>query len=416
MSPDIHWRVGDDAEQETIATATSPRRSRRSWIAVAIVIVLGASLGVAYRSLPEAAPRPSPTLSPTPETLPTRPAIPVALYQTIDREAQALADGDFEVYRDVHAPSEVSGLQEDFTAWGRPGDDRPLYGIVDFDLPTESQAWADIRQFREGRYFRETRFYYRASDQWLRGAGSNYSLWHLWSGQEESLQTPHFDVIYAVEDHDVLPPTLNQLEEDYQSLCRDLGCTTLGHVLTFTVRMTNDEAPYVYTLRSGNSEIRLPSPRLTGFYESGRAYDWNNNLAHFVLAQAIAERVHGTVSFEKPGGGLFWAGSIWAVEHIDPLPAKLWHELGDLTQKPLLSLETLWELGGVNEPGLALAQLNQLLRFIEQEYGAAAVTQLLGTIDSAKSLSEAIENGLGVSFAEFDQKWQTWAKQNISSP
>jgi hypothetical protein len=76
-----------------------------------------------------------------------------------------------------------------------------------------------------------------------------------------------------------------------------------------------------------------------------------------------------------------------------------------VSQKPLLSLETLWELGRVNERGPALIQLNRLLRFIEQEYGAALVTRLLGAIASAKSMSDAIENGLGVPFVEFDQKW-----------
>ena len=49
LSPDIHWHIGEDDEQETIATATSPRRSRRSWIAIVIIVMLGAGLGMAYR-------------------------------------------------------------------------------------------------------------------------------------------------------------------------------------------------------------------------------------------------------------------------------------------------------------------------------------------------------------------------------
>jgi len=79
MSPDIEWHVGEEAEQETIAAASSPRRSRRSWIAVLIVVVLGAGLGMAYRSIPEPAPRPTPTPSPTPQPTPTPPAMPAKL-------------------------------------------------------------------------------------------------------------------------------------------------------------------------------------------------------------------------------------------------------------------------------------------------------------------------------------------------
>jgi hypothetical protein len=415
MSPDIHWDVGEDAEQETITQTTDPRRSRRSWIAVLIVVILGAGLGVVYRAIPEPAPRPTLTPVPVVSPKPTRPAVPVALYQTVDREAQALADGDFETYLDTRTQVRSDWVEvqqrQNFMAWGRPKDDRPLYTLVDFNLLTATSAWADIRQFREGRYFRETRFYYHEGEGWLHGS-LNHSLW---SGQEESLQTPHFDVKYAVEDRDLISATMQQLESDYQALCRDLGCATLGQELTFTVKMKATEGPYTYPVFAGDSGIHLPSPRVMGFYESGRAYYWKNNSAHWVLAQAIAERVYGLVGYDQPGGGIVWAGSVWAVEHIDPLPAELWNNLGDLTQKPLLSPGELWEIAKLDEPGLALAQLYQLVRFIEQEYGAPAVTQLLGTIDSTKSLAEAIEAGLHVSFAEFDQKWQAWVKTNLTT-
>jgi hypothetical protein len=411
VSPDIHWRVGEDAAEETVALAAPARRSRRSQLAVLIVVALGVSLGMAYRSIPEPASRPAPT--PTVPPTSTRPAVPAALYQTIDREAQALADGDFEAYLDQQAAAaELDVQRQNFAAWGRPQDNRPLYSLVDFDLLTAASAWADIRQFRAGRYFRETRVYHRTSDRWLRSWPSNLPLWN---GQEESLQTPHFDVTYAVEDREVISLTLRQLEADYQALCRDLGCALIGHELTFTVKITGDEGPYAYPVRAGEREIRLPSPRVTGFFESGRAYSWHNNFAHSVLLEAIVEQVYGGLGFERPGGGILWAGSIWALDRLDPLPAEFQSLLGDLKHKPLLSLETLWELSRVAEPGLALAQLYQLVRFVEQEYSAPAVTQLLHAIDSAKSLPEALDQSLGVSFAEFDQEWQTWAKQNIPS-
>jgi hypothetical protein len=80
-----------------------------------------------------------------------------------------------------------------------------------------------------------------------------------------------------------------------------------------------------------------------------------------------------------------------------------------------LPLNELWEVSKSAEPSLALVQTYHLLRFIEQEYNAATVTRLLGAIDSAKSMPEGIESGTGTSFAEFDQQWQAWAKQNIPS-
>lgn len=414
MSPDIDWHVGEGTERETIANSAPARRSHRNWLVILLVVIFGVGLGVMYRSIPEPAARPAPTSTPAPT--PTQVAIPAKLFNVIDREAQALADGDFETYLAAQNQSTTDVMEEqrqEFTAWGRPNDDRPVYTLVDFSLLTPSSAWADIRQFRTGRYFRETRFYYLGDDGWQRGSTPNFSLW---SGREESVHTPHFDVTYAVEDRDVISPTLRQLEEDYQALCRDLGCATAGQELTFTIKIKGNDLPYYsQPVLAGEHEILLPSPRMTGFFEMGRAYSWRNSFAHSVLLQAIVDRLYGGFGFDRPGGGILWAGSIWAIDRIDPLPDEFQILLGDLKQKQLLSLETLWELGGINEPGLVLAQLNQLLRFIEQEYGAAAITHLLGAIDSAKSMSEAIENGLGVPYAEFDQKWQAWVKQNIPS-
>jgi hypothetical protein len=386
--PDIHWHVGEGAERETIANSAPARRSRR-WLVVLLVVIFGVGLGVVYRTIPEPTPRPTPAPSPTPRPAPTRPAVPAKLYASIDREAQALADGDFEAYLTTHmpfVPGEVERQRQSFTAWGRPKDDRSLYAIIDFDLRTEEHAWADIRQFREGRYFRETRFYYHEGERWLRS--SNPDIF-LWGNLEESVQTPHFDVTYAVEDRDVISPTLRQLEEDYQALCRDLGCMALGRELTFTLKMNATNGPYAFPVGVGNRGLRLPSPRVTGFFESGRAYTWKSNfMPHWVLALEIGKRVHGlrfdgATDYDQPGSGLLWAVIFWAIDRIDPLPAEFQRLLGDLKQKPLLSLETLWEIGEIDEPGLALAQLYHLVHFIEQEYGASAVTHLLGAIASA---------------------------------
>ncbi|CAG0928893.1 hypothetical protein TFLX_01133 [Thermoflexales bacterium] len=411
--PDLHWHVGEGAERETIAKSNEPRRSGHRLVFL-LVVMLGAGLGVVYRSLPEPPPHPTPTpiLLPTP----TRQAIPAKLFDTIDREAQALADGDSDTYRETEAESvqgEIEAQRENFTAWGRPGDDRSLYVIIDFDLLTDTSAWADIRQFRQGRYFRQTRFYYYDGEYWLRAPTSNSTLW---SGREESVQTSHFNVIYAVEDRAVISSTLRQLEEDFQDLCRDLGCTSLGQELTFTLKFVGTSVFDSPPFDLAKNEIRLPSPRLLGFFESGQAYSWESNYSGHVysaLLEAIIENMYGVNNFDQPGDGLLWAISIWALNRVEPLPAETLDMLRDPQHRPLLALETLWETGRSGESGLPLDQLYHLVRFIEQEYGASAVTHLLEAIDSAQSMIEAIENGLGVPFAEFDQKWQAWAKQNI---
>jgi hypothetical protein len=56
-----------------------------------------------------------------------------------------------------------------------------------------------------------------------------------------------------------------------------------------------------------------------------------------------------------------------------------------------------------------------VIRFIGQEYGAQVMPKLLKALGTAQSFADVIEQGLGVPFAEFDQKWQAWAKTNIPS-
>jgi len=53
---------------------------------------------------------------------------------------------------------------------------------------------------------------------------------------------------------------------------------------------------------------------------------------------------------------------------------------------------------------------------IEDRYGRDGVRKFLNAIGPAQTLSEVIENGLGLSYAEFDQKWQAWAKTNLAQP
>ena len=71
MSPDLDWRIGEDAEEETIAK--TPRRARSRWHSFAVMLVTcaGVGLGIVYSSIPEPPPRPVPTPAMTPRPLST---------------------------------------------------------------------------------------------------------------------------------------------------------------------------------------------------------------------------------------------------------------------------------------------------------------------------------------------------------
>jgi hypothetical protein len=93
MGPDVEWRIGEEAEQETIARTASARRSRRSRWAVIITIGLGVGLGLLYRSIPEPPAKPiGPTPAPAVVQSPLSPLpIPQTLEAAIERDALRLA-------------------------------------------------------------------------------------------------------------------------------------------------------------------------------------------------------------------------------------------------------------------------------------------------------------------------------------
>jgi hypothetical protein len=246
-------------------------------------------------------------------------------------------------------------------------------------------------------------------DRWLRTWSPDTSFW---AGEKETSHTPHFTVTYAVEDRELIPVVVNQLEADYASLCRDLGRATAGQELTFTVKMGAGTG-IVYFMISESSELSFPSPRFMGFYESGRAYDRSLVNEHGVLARLIARRLaYGDTDFERPGRLIVDAAATWAIDHIDSLSEYFRSILGDVNQRALLPIDALWEKPDASMFEQAYAQAYMLMRFIEQVRRArhrAPAGHRPGAI-----FSEAIEKGLGVPFAEFDLKWQIWTKKILT--
>src|SRR5512137_2553401 len=103
MRPDIEWQITDENDPQTVVKTTEPKPPRWRALAVLVVVVLGIGLGFVYRSIPEPAARPLQTPTPTAEPDPELTGMPPALFRLVDREAQALADGDSSVFTNESA-------------------------------------------------------------------------------------------------------------------------------------------------------------------------------------------------------------------------------------------------------------------------------------------------------------------------
>ena len=94
-------------------------------------------------------------------------------------------------------------------------------------------------------------------DRWLRSEADPF----FWSDQTETLDTPHFHVIYFIEDRNFVRPVVDQLEKARESVCADLGCsfTPLTYTLNLNTSVTNG-----WPISDDGREIRFASPRIIG--------------------------------------------------------------------------------------------------------------------------------------------------------
>ncbi len=425
--PDIHWHVGEDAEQETIAQTTSPRRSRRSWIAVLIVVVLGASLGVVYRSIPEPALRPTPTpIPPTVTPLPVPTAVlPPGVENTIEREAQSLARGNLQDFMAVQDADDegwrqVASSTDYFNGWGTPPTGA-VYTIVESGTLPDNRAWADVIQFRDGQRFRETRFYRLRANQWVRTRPvTDQTFWGEW----QTIQVNHFNLKFRERDMPLVVKLADQLEAAYQRVCRDLHCAE-----TATPGTADQKINYRIELSGGiltadqTVDLDLPSPRIVGFYlpESGDDLSVPTDLFdQAVYPFLTTDLINRLVSRSLPSAPrtvhtALWTYTIssWELMHLGVRSDSTleWVYLHSLDLPPL---ESLWDPSMATDGFMLSAETSAFIKFMAETYGPDQVLNLLPQVNVAPSLPEAIKQ-LGLSYTEMQQKWQTWIKQLVES-
>ena len=452
MSPDIEWHVGEDAEQETIAKTTPPRRSRRRWIAVLIVVILGAGLGMAYRSIPEPhkPPAPTPTM-PSPTATPA----PPSLDEAIRRDVYALAsrqdtDGVTfdpslslmpQAYADWYA-----ALQNTDGGWGPVAPLTP-YMVFETGLLPSGIAWAKMGQFRNNDFFRQTRFYRWRNDRW------EWTLpdWTFWSGEvhTRTFASPWsypFTIDYPVEDKALIPTVGDRFARALAYLCSSLNCPpnpSESSAWSQSITLTIVVDPYVQNFhmvqaQAKNLTITMPSLRVVGYYENpNRPGDPLNAIVYDSLIDPITQLASGDYqrwSHDRGGEVFLQAIADWQRAHIDDVvhPSNLFFhaparapkfELLTTTPQifyaamlragPSVPLSSLWDWSPEDTRfGLlqtaAQTEAESVVYFMQERYGQAGLIRFLIALGKSTSLAEALEAGLQVKFGEFNRQWMTW--------
>ena len=460
MSPDIEWRVGEDAKQETIARTTSSARraSHRRWIVIT-TIGLGVILGLLYRSIPEPPSKPIGS-APIPTVIASPLALlsaPESLEAALERDALRLASSAGEAnhmitfadvgdkYADWYA-----ALQNAFGRWGTPLD-QALYTVSASGTLPSGVAWATLGQFRHDTIYHDTRFYRLENNRWV---------WTLpdrsfWSGKTTVITisdaSPLGPVIirFPIEDASLTRLVVEHFSQVYQTLCANLKCPpptdqppswTPGPTISLTIKPMLIE-PMVQSI-SQTLFIDLPSPNVVGIYDKA------NGLGDPYVAMAYATLIEPMVRLASgdyarwdtnDGGRLFLqAIATWQRARLPNDLALLdtyfqaaspWPSTADLANgQPvsrradyvnqfrdikLIPLNDLWpwpkegaNLATVEQ--LATREANAMIIFIEEKYGPDGVVRFLNALGQARSLETAIKTAFSIEYVEFDQQWNKW--------
>ena len=443
MRPDIEWRIGETADEETIIQDRPAAAHWRTGV-VLFVVAAGLGLGLLYSSVPEPPPRPAALPAPNQNlNLNAAPIVPglavhtfdeytrfELLRKTVDREVAALADGaeaDFLALQDRADADWLITQQEGFSAWKRPSPSETrlgtlyFYGGNTFGV-NDQEAWIDIRQYQRGSTFRETRFYRWQTDHWVRVR----PLLDFWNGASSEILTPHFRVSLPQADEALTGELMQRLEYAFNQICLDLACPDAVLTPTRPLRVVVSPA-----LARGQSWIELedvpalhiPSPRISGLLDTSASYDRSDPLLQLLyarLSDIVARAISGgQARWNANSGGRLYLTAVaqWELQrglHGNDPDSYIGVPL--LRGGKLTLPKYLWDWPVRDSRRLASpqAQANSVIAFIDRTFGAERVVDFLRTLQTAQSLPQAIEATLPTSYASFERQWQQWLKAMLS--
>ncbi|MBI5567847.1 MAG: hypothetical protein HY870_23320 [Chloroflexi bacterium] len=421
MSPDIEWQIGEASEQETVVKTQPGPPSRWRKFLIGAMLTLGAGLGAAYSAIPAPLAAPRPTVFPTPTEIPLPSLVPI-----IEIEAHAQASGDRHAWLALQDPAEAAWRQErqtTFEIWGAPPVDTELFSILASGRLGANRAWADVIQYRNGQFFRETRFYRMYRDNWVRTVPETSTT--FW-GEERTLRTPYFTLTYRARDEEPVRFMVDQLDRQYAEVCADIGCgedAAIGEPLLNVYVVPGGMARSRGTRFGRTVTVTLPSPGLSGLYyrtlDTGEAGD-NPQIDRY-----FGDHFLFSILYAASGGLDRWVENtdgiafVWAVGNWERVrrgllsPDRLIRRPELLIDTPPTEFDEMWSWSSAAtqlDRDRRWSQAAALIKFIDEQYGAAAVFKFFRGLQHAQSLTHLIEVA-GFPYSEFETQWLEWLKQ-----
>lgn len=459
MSPDIEWRIGEEAAEETVIK--TPARSPARWRKLVVLLIVGAGigLGVLYRSIPEPPPTP---IAPTAALTVLTPT-PLPLTTAIQNDVARLAGSAGAAGQEITFDAGLSLMPQAYADWYAslqnatgPWDASSAKVTAEIKamgtLPNGT-VWINVVQRRNGHPFQQTRFYrlqnnrwqwilpeqsFWGNDQFITPPGSSGFM-------SEVTTTSNFVVSFPSGDN--FPS--GRFARVQAELCDRLHCprdTQSGNYLPLGAPIHLEVYPLLsqtfVTHTQAGLLIQLPSARVTGYYEDALVPgDPIDAMAYETLLEPLVRAASGDYDrWETDQGGQLFLDAIsnWERLHIalDHHPAESFFTgpIGGLTRPPsplsnvtaqayytrlldmhpLVPLNALWNWQRNEDrlfgtlTGYAIDQANSVIAFINDRYGDAGVIKFLNALGPAHSLEEAVEQALAVSYSSFLVEWEKW--------
>jgi hypothetical protein len=226
-------------------------------------------------------------------------------------------------------------------------------------------------------------------------------------------------------DHKLALVKADRFEALYSRICVDLGCPTdssgaLFHAISLALVFDPVAVAPAFSYLDG--KITMPSPGIHGeYFNGGKATQPSDNSD---IDDIAFQALPGVIARVASGGPTRWStstkgdllvGNIGQWEQLrlqsSPMPFSVAMIQRLRASKTPLPLEGIWDAAppySAADLSILVDQTWAFITFVERDYGAVGIRHLLMAIGPARSLSEAIETGLNVKYADFQQQWQDW--------
>ncbi len=394
----LDWKIGDDDAPESLVEDT-PRRRRRvpRWLwmgSVGLLLVAGLTtaayffLGVRQGEAKARA----------------------EIQQAADLEVWARQNDNRVVFFESLDPTAPRDWRTRQVRDWREGEEWRTGAEVTRVELTDDLAWVELQLTnKQGKVFREGRFYRRGSDgRWRRSAGSD----EFW-GASRLIETQYFQVQHHLRDAPYVRQATEGLDEWYRQVRADFGLPAPTGSRVIDV-VADPEA-------AGSANLVVKSPLLD--LRTGDDTPANNLRAWiaFKLAEELMnEVVPPTVRNSSTAYRSLLTGVLyWEVSQVAPFTPSEQTELRTILAQasasnslipPSQLLPTM-----PDEAGQRLLWPQQVATgaFIAETYGRASFAKLLRP--AGASLEQSLPRALGVSYQTFEQGWRRYVQQKYTS-